>query len=63
MTKRIVVHVGMHSIAGSSQDLVLEGAEIPAGWDQMTDDEKQATMDPIVQDHIANEVDAGWGEE
>ncbi|MEU9323168.1 hypothetical protein AB0D91_05050 [Streptomyces canus] len=63
MTNRIVVHVGMHSIAGSTQEIILEGNEIPVGWDQMTDDEKQEIMDPIVQDCIANEVDAGWGEE
>lgn len=63
MTKRIVIHVGMHSSAGSSQELVLEGDDIPHGWDKMTDDEKQAAMEPIVQDCIANEVEAGWGEE
>ena len=63
MATRITVHVGMHSVAGSTQELVLEGDEIPEGWDQMTDDEKQEVMDPIVQDFLANEVDAGWGEE
>lgn len=63
MPKRIVVHVGMGTIPGSTQELILEGEEIPAGWDQMSEDEKQAAMDPIVQDAIANEIDAGWNEE
>lgn len=60
--KRIVVHVAMNVISGSTQELVLTGDEIPKGWDQMTDDEKEAAMEPIVQAAIANEIDAGWGE-
>ena len=60
--KRIVVHVAMSAIAGSTQELVLTGDEIPEGWDQMTDDEKSAAMEPIVQVCIENEIDAGWGE-
>ena len=60
--KRIVVHVAMNAIAGSTQELVLTGDEIPKGWDQMSEDEKEAAMEPIVQAAIANEVDAGWGE-
>lgn len=60
--KRIVVHVAMGVIPNSTQELVLTGDEIPEGWDQMTDTEKQEAMNPIVQDAIANEVDAGWGE-
>jgi len=60
--KRIVVHVAMGVIPSSAQELVLTGDDIPEGWDQMSDEEKQAVMDPIVQDAIANEIDAGWSE-
>lgn len=62
-TKRITVYCGMGAIAGSTQELVLEGDDVPAGWDQMTDDEKQAAMEPIVQGFIDNEITAGWGED
>ncbi|MFH9765163.1 hypothetical protein ACH4N4_30480 [Streptomyces microflavus] len=60
--KRIVVHVAMTAISSSTQELVLTGDDIPEGWDQMTDDQKSAAMQPIVQAHIDNEIDAGWGE-
>lgn len=60
--KRIVVHVAMNSAGGSTQELVLTGEDIPQGWDLMSEDEKEAAMQPIVEAHIANEIDAGWGE-
>ncbi|MFC8704100.1 hypothetical protein ACFUIV_18190 [Streptomyces anulatus] len=52
----------MTAISSSTQELVLTGDDIPEGWDQMTDDQKSAAMQPIVRAHIDNEIDAGWGE-
>jgi hypothetical protein len=59
MTKRITVYVGMNSIAGSTEEYVLDENEIPAGWDEMTDDQKSQ---PIVQAYMDNVIEAGWGE-
>jgi hypothetical protein len=62
MTKRITVYVSMSAISNSSQELVLEGDDIPEGWDGMTDDQKDSAMGPRVQAAIDNEITAGWYE-
>ncbi|MCU1613893.1 MAG: hypothetical protein JWO98_1433 [Frankiales bacterium] len=62
-TERITVYVQMSSVSGSTQELVLEGDDIPAGWDQMTDQQKSDAMQDTVQAHMENEVQAGWYED
>jgi hypothetical protein len=59
-TARIVLYVGMNAIAGSMQELVIEGDDIPDGWDSMTDDEKEAAIQSNMEAFLANELDCGW---
>ncbi|MGW0757132.1 DUF7167 family protein [Streptomyces sp. NPDC002814] len=60
---RIKVYVGMASIAGSTETFELDPEEIPAGWHGMSDDQKEAVMQPIVKGYMDNVIQAGWGEE
>lgn len=60
MATRIVMYVGMNAIAGSMQELVIEGDDIPEGWNSMTDEEKEAAMAPTMDAFLANELDYGW---
>lgn len=62
MATRITVYVQMGAISDSTQELVLEGDDIPEGWDDMTDDQKDAAMESHVQGAIDNEITAGWYE-
>lgn len=59
---RITLYVAMTSIAGSSQDLVIEGDDLPDGWDSMTDDEKEEAIAPTMDVFLANELNYGWTE-
>ncbi|MFF7949126.1 DUF7167 family protein [Streptomyces griseorubiginosus] len=59
-TTRITLYVGMNAIAGSMQELVIEGDDIPDGWDDMTDAEKEAAIAPTLDVFLANELDYGW---
>lgn len=59
-TTSITLYVAMTSIAGSTQELVIEGDDIPDGWDSMTDDEKEAAIAPAMKVFLANELDYGW---
>jgi hypothetical protein len=59
-TARIVLYVGMNAIAGSMQELVIEGDDIPEGWDSMTDDEEEAAIQSNMEAFLANELDYGW---
>jgi hypothetical protein len=61
-TTRIVLSVEMRTIAGSEQELVLEGDSIPAGWDSMTDDEKEAAIQPAMEAFLSDEITYGWSE-
>jgi hypothetical protein len=59
-TTRIVLHVAMSAIAGSTQELTIEGDDIPDGWDDMSDDEKEAALAPTMDAFLGNELDYGW---
>lgn len=59
-TTRITLYVGMNAIAGSMQELVIEGDDIPDGWDTMTDEEKEEALAPTMDAFLANELDYGW---
>jgi hypothetical protein len=61
-TTRITLYVAMNSIAGSMQELVIEGDDIPDGWDSMTDEEKETAIEPAMEAFLANELDYGWTE-
>lgn len=62
MATRITVYVQMSAIDNSTQELVLEGDDIPQGWDDMAEDQKSAAMESHVQGAIDNEITAGWYE-
>lgn len=59
---RITLYVGMNAIAGSMQELVIEGDDVPDGWESMTNDEKEAALAPSMDAFLANELDYGWTE-
>lgn len=59
---RITLYVAMTAIAGSTQELVIEGDDVPDGWDSMTDDEKEAALASEMDAFLANELDYGWTE-
>ncbi|WP_433860188.1 hypothetical protein [Streptomyces kronopolitis] len=59
---RIRIYVGMASIAGSTETYELAPEEVPPGWHRMSDDQKEAVMQPIVKGHMDNVIQAGWGE-
>ena len=59
-TTRITLYVAMTSIANSGQELVIEGDDIPDGWDTMTDEEKEEALAPTMDAFLANELDYGW---
>ncbi|MFF4188199.1 hypothetical protein ACFYZ9_33890 [Streptomyces sp. NPDC001691] len=58
----VTIYIGMASAAGSTEEYTLEPDEIPPGWHLMTEDEKSAFMQPLVQGHMDNVIQAGWDE-
>jgi hypothetical protein len=61
-TARITLYAAMSAIAGSTQELVIEGDDVPDGWDSMTDEEKEVAIAPAMDAFLANELDYGWTE-
>ncbi|MFE9539762.1 hypothetical protein [Streptomyces sp. NPDC006691] len=52
----------MASDAASTEEYVLEPDEIAPSWHLMTEDEKTDFMQPLVQGHMDNAIEAGWSE-